>query len=104
MGPPVLLITAFVSLLAERPDFAVAGGFHSRGRHSKVLQIALDAASPLVSQHQVVRLRATLVAVSFNDDGLSRPVLDPIGIGAKNRLGISPDRILVVIKKDVGQV
>ena len=70
MGPPVLLITAFVSLLAERPDFAVAGGFHSRGRHSKVLQIALDAASPLVSQHQVVRLRATLVAVSFNDVSL----------------------------------
>src|SRR5260370_36254696 len=69
MGTPVLLITIFVRVGALRLLLAVADLAQFASGHAELNQVLPGSIRATISESEVVFVRATLVAMTFHDDG-----------------------------------
>src|SRR5512134_1428619 len=103
MCPPILLITVFILLRAERSGFSIARDLELRSRDAKVLEILLGSARPLFAQDEVVCHSASLIAMAFDQHRLAPIGAKPSGIGIQQRHGVLANLKPVVIEKHIPQ-
>ena len=103
VAPPVLLVAALIGIQTERMLLAVRHHVQTLTLDLLIDKTPLNRPGALFAQHEVVRQRAALIAMPFDDEPLGWMPLHPVGIVEQHLSALLGDGDAIEAEKDVAE-